>query len=269
MEYNNFPYSDIISYFCRIKNENSGMFRIVFVAALMSGLFTTGVYAQKGAIEVGLGGGVSINSNPGSNMMYKGNRMTLNYSSGLNVIYNFHRSVALGFDVRMMELSRISDQAYPTHLKTTVGGDDKRFVYSKSLISACALVNGRYTTPRGYVYGGGALGYGLSRHDSKNLNAKTETYRAPDGGQGIVWGLQAGYTHGVNSVLGLYAEAALRNYTLSYDAIAPEVRPYVLLNYNITAYTLTVGVKARIMPKYRAQNDIPPMRGKGRSRRYK
>lgn len=223
-------------------------------------------YAQRGAIEIAVGGGLSMNSNPGSNMAYKGNRTVwTNYSGMVNTIYNFHRSMAVGIEVRGMELSRKSDAVYPTYLRTTIGGDDRKFVYSKALLSAGAIFNGRYSTYTGYFYGGGAVGYAASRHDSKNLQADKESYRAPNGGNGLMLGVQAGYTHGLTSVIGFNVEGALRNYSLSYDATAPEVRPYTNLKYNITAYTVTVGFKFRIMPKYRAQNNIPAMRGKGRS----
>lgn len=231
-------------------------------------LLTVNAFAQRGAVEIGLGAGLSFNSNPGANMTYKGNRITLlNYSGVFNTTFNFHRSIAGGIEVRSLELSRKSDAVYPTYLKTTIGGDNRKFVYSKGAIAVCAILNGKYNTRMGYWYGGGAFGYGISRHNSQRINTNTESYRAPDGGSGRVLGVQIGYTHGINSLIGLNVEGALRNYTLKYDAIAPEVRPYENLKYNITAYTVTVGIKFRIMPKYAPQNDIPPMRGRGRSRR--
>lgn len=224
-------------------------------------------FAQRGAIEIGVGAGLSINSSPSSNMVYKGNRTVwTNYSGVLSTVYNFHRSMAIGVEARGMELSRRSDGVYPTYLRTTIGGDNRKFVYSKALLSVGATFNGRYSTYKGYFYGGGAAGFAASRHDSKDIKTDKESYRAPNGGNGLMLGVQAGYTHGLTSVIGLNVEGALRNYTLSYDATAPEVRPYTNLRYNITAYTITVGFKFRIMPKYRAQNNIPAMRGKGRSR---
>lgn len=243
--------------------------RIVFSSIVLSvSLLANNAYAQRGAVEIGAGAGLSINGNPGSNMVYKGNRMTiLNYSGVFNTSFNVHRSISAGIEVRSLELSRKSDVVYPTYLKTTIGGDDRKFVYSKGAISACAIVNGKYNTTMGYFYGGAAVGYGISRHNSQRINTNKESYRAPDGGSGRVLGIQAGYTHGINSLIGLNVEWALRNYTLKYDAGAPEVRPYENLRYNITANTLTVGIRFRIMPKYAPQNDIPPMRGKGRSRK--
>lgn len=236
-----------------------------FITLLSAILISATANAQRGAIEIGLGAGVSTNDNPSSNMAYTGNKGTLNYSGLLNGMYNVHRSISVGLEFRALELSRVSeDSVYNTYLKTQIGGDDKRFVYSKMMVSACAVGNGKLNIMRGYLYGGLAAGYGFSRHDSKT-RGNNESYRAPDGGSGFVWGLQGGFTYGLSPAVGLNLEAALRNYSLNYDAGAPEIFPYTDLKYNITAYTITAGIKVRIMPKYKAQNDIPAFRGKGRS----
>lgn len=247
--------------------EYSGLKSKIQIVVILSVLLISSTgYAQRGAIEIGLGGGASINSNPGENMVYKGEKATLNYSSWFGLGVNVHRSIYVGLEARVLELSRISETTtYPTYLKTTIGGDSRRFVYSKSLVSAFGVVNGKYTLTRGYLYGGGAFGYGVSTHDSKVYNSNKESYRAPDGGKGIAWGLQAGYTHGISLASAVYVDIAMRNFRLVYDAGAPEVRPYTNLHYNITAYTITAGLKLRIMPRYKAQNDIPAFRGKGRS----
>lgn len=221
--------------------------------------------AQLGAVEIAAGAGVSVNSNPGSNMSYKGDKMTFNYSTLLSGMYNMHRSMSAGIELRALQLSRNHDGVYTTYMGNVIGGG-KKFVYSKAALSACLVFNGKYNTYRGYFYGGAAAGYAVSNHNSGTLKPN-ESYRTPAGGSGLVLGVQAGYTHGISSVLGLNFEGALRNYTLGYDAGAPEIRPYTNLSYNITAYTLTVGLKVRIMPKYKAQNAIPAQRGKGRSRK--
>ena len=221
--------------------------------------------AQLGAVEIAAGAGISVNSNPGSNMYYKGDKLSFNYSGLLSGVYNVHRSMSVGIELRALELSRRHDGVYTTYLGTDIGGG-KRFVYAKAALSASLVFNGKYNTYRGYWYGGGAAGYALSNHNSATLKPN-ESYRTPAGGQGLVLGVQAGYTHGINSVLGLNVEGALRNYTLGYDAGAPDIRPYTNLKYNVTAYTITVGLKIRIMPKYKAQNAIPAQRGNGRSRR--
>lgn len=234
------------------------------ITILMVLLFSISANAQRGAIEILALGGPSINSNPSSNMAYKGENMTLNYTAALQGLYNVHRSISVGVEFRTTELSRISDSVYFTYLKTNIGGDGKRFTYSKMLLSASVVANGKLNLVRGYFYGGVALGYGMSTHDSKKLS-KNESYRAPNGGNGFSFGTHIGYTYGINPYLGLNIEGSLRNYTLSYDAGAPEVFPYTNLKYNITAYSITVGLKVRIMPDYGNQNYIPAFRGKGRS----
>ena len=203
--------------------------------------------AQLGAVEIAAGAGISVNSNPGSNMYYKGDKLSFNYSGLLSGVYNVHRSMSVGIELRALELSRRHDGVYTTYLGIDIGGG-KRFVYAKAALSASLVFNGKYNTYRGYWYGGGAAGYALSNHNSATLKPN-ESYRTPAGGQGLVLGVQAGYTHGINSVLGLNVEGALRNYTLGYDAGAPDIRPYTNLKYNVTAYTITVGLKIRIMPK--------------------
>lgn len=225
----------------------------------------TSLYAQRGAIEIGIGAGVSSNSDASGNMAYKGNVPTLNYSTLFNVLYNVHPNVSVGIEGRMSELSRKSDSVYNTYLNATIGGDGRKFVYSKNMMSVCAIGNGKYPIKRGYLYGGLAFGYGFSIHSSANMKTGNESYRAPDGGSGLVYGLQAGYTYGLNQIIGLNVEAALRRYTLSYSSTAPEVLPPANLEYNISAYTLTVGLKFRIIPKGKTQNDIPSFKGKGRS----
>ena len=220
--------------------------------------------AQRRAIELCPGAGVSINSNPGSNMYYKGDGLSFNYSALFSGVYNVHRSMSAGLEFRVAELSRKHDGIYNTYTGAVIGGG-KKFVYAKAAMSVCAIFNGKLNTYRGYVYGGAAGGYGFSNHNSAKLG-NNEAYRTPAGGSGPVLGVQIGYTHGLTSILGLNVEGALRNYTLNYDAGAPEVIPYTDLRYNITAYTVTLGLKVRIMPKYKPENAIPAQRGKGRSR---
>lgn len=242
----------------------------LMIVALFCIPYSSDVLAQRGAIELTAGAGVSTNSTPTDNMPYKGDRLTLNYSALAGAAYNIHRSISAGIEFRALELSRKSDATFTAPFNTLIGGDDRKLMYSKATASACGVFNGKLTVFRGYFYGGAAIGYGFSMHDYGRSDAAKESYRTPDGGSGLVWGVQAGYTHGLSKVLGINFEAALRNYSLNYDHTADyDIVPTTLpdLSYNITAYTFTVGLKIRIMPKYKAQNDIPGMRGKGRSAR--
>lgn len=248
------------------------MFRMIKFVALSAVCLclNTAVTAQKGAIELTAGAGVSVNSTPTDNMLYKGDVLTVNYSTLFNASYNFHRSLSAGIELRVLELSRRSDAVFVRPYNAgTVGGDDRKFMYSKSAASVCGTFNGKLSVFRGYFYGGGAIGYGFSAHDYGRADFTKESYRTPDGGSGLVWGLQAGYTHGLSKVIGLNIEGAFRNYSLDYDY---DIDYHLVptgpnLSYNITAYTLTIGLVVRIMPKYKAQNDIPAMRGSGRSAR--
>lgn len=248
----------------------------VFAVALVV-LVQVNSSAQRGAIELAAGAGVSVNSTPTDNMPYKGDIVVPNYSTVLSGLYNFHRSMAVGLEVRSLGLSRKSETAILSAILPApydmVGGDDKRITYSKNAMSFCGVFNAKLNTYRGYFYGGPAIGYAFSVQDHGRMNNNTETYRTPDGGKGFVWGVQAGYTHGISAVLGINVEAALRNYSLSYPDNAYRLdgfmQPVPDLSYNITAYTITAGLKIRILPKYKAQNAIPAMRGKGRSKKVK
>lgn len=243
---------------------------IVLLFALMAG---GGAYAQRGAIEITGAGGVSINSAPSGNMPYKGNKIALNYSALLNGTFNIHRSMSAGIEVRSLELSNKSSVVYliPStniYAPVTVGGENKRFVFAKNVMSVCGVFNGKLNTYKGYYYGGIAAGYGFAMQNASNWKSEKEAFRTPDKANGFVWGIQAGYTQGITSALGINIEGALRNYSLNYkNATGFFTGGYFPGNMhcNITAYTITVGLKVRIMPKYRPQNAIPAMRGKGRS----
>lgn len=233
---------------------------------LLLSLVVSTSFAQPGIIELGAGGGVSINSNPSDNMVYKGNRMPANYALYVNGQYNIGYNFLLGLEFRTCELARRSDDTFMGPDKYIIGGDDRKFVYAKSMLSATIVANGKLNVARGYFYGGAAVGFGVARSVSDRLNYNSESYRAADGGLGPVLGAQIGYVHGLTPRLGLNAEIALRHYRLSYTADAPLTFPYTDLKYNITAYQFTIGVKYRIFPKYKAQNNIPRQRGQGRSR---
>lgn len=223
------------------------------------------LYAQRGAIEVGIGTGVSVNSDVSGNMVYKGNIPTVNQSFLLNALYNVHPNISVGMEARVLGLSRKSDSVYYINLNTKVGGDGRRLVYSKNMLSTCIVANGKYPMRRGYMYGGLALGYGFSMHKASDINIANESYRAPNDGSGIAYGIQAGYTYGINQVMALNIEGALRRYNLSYTVAAPDVFPKTNLEFATTAYALTFGVKFRIIPKGKTENEIPAFRGKGRS----
>ena len=206
-------------------------------------LFPSLAYAQK--FELGLGAGISTNVKPSNNMYFKGDKMTINYAATLQAFYNISDYLQAGIEVRALGLSSKSDKAYVYYDGRTIGDDDKRFVYGKNVFAPSAVVNGKLPLKNGYLYGGAALGYGVARHDSKKLSAN-ESYRAPDGGKGVVWGLQIGYVQGITKHLAITAEGALRRYNLKYDTNASSSDPMQDLHYNVAAYALTVGLRYQL-----------------------
>lgn len=220
-------------------------------------------YAQN--VELKLGGGLSVNSSPTSNMAYSAEKIAYtNYAAELGFLYNFAEDWQAGLQGTVLQLSRISDKTYSGPVGTPIGGSNKRYIYSNEDATVYALINRKMNIGNGYLYGGLAAGYGVARNDSKNLSGDV-AYRAPDGGRGYAVGAQIGYVVGVTSRLGLYAEGAFRYLDLKYDAEAPNVHPHTNLHYKIMAMPVTIGLRYRFI-NTRIQNDIPAIRGLGRSR---
>jgi hypothetical protein len=195
--------------------------------------------AQK--IEIGLGGGVSINGKPSDNMPFKGNVITINYAANLSFVYNLNINWQTGLEIGVTELSRKSTDTFKTFFGVKFGNDDKRIVYAKRLPSAVIFFNRKFYGKNGYGYAGIGVGYGGVSHDSKNLWAN-ESYRAPNGGNGLVLGVQAGYLKPISSSLAVFTQAAMRYYSLNYDAKEP-LGTQVNLKYNIAAFPFTAGLR--------------------------
>ena len=207
-------------------------------------LFTPAcTFAQN--FELGLGAGISTNTKPSDNMPYKGDKFTINYAFTFDVLYNISDYLQAGIEAHATQLSRKSSTVYTTFYGNKIGNDNKRFVYAKSATSVCAIVNGKLPARNGYAYGGLAVGFGAARHDSKTLSS-SESYRAPNGGNGLVFGLQVGYVLGLTERLGFQAQAALRHFSLSYDAMEPTGTTADNLKYNIMSFPITVGLRYRI-----------------------
>ncbi len=211
------------------------------------------VYAQSS--EFGLHVGFSSNSSPDGNMVYKGNVATYNYNASAAAYYNFYKVVQLGVEVRSVELSSKSDDTvYLSPWKLPIGKDDKKIVYAKAAVSTCALFNLRYAWKGNNIYLGGAGGYGFARNNSHKMQSG-ENYKAPDGGRGFCYGFQAGATIGINNNWAFNLEGQYRAYNFDYvDAEAPAIRPVEVLNYKITNYGFTVGLRYRIVSA-RSQED--------------
>lgn len=221
-------------------------------------LFSCSNFSSAQAIELCAGGGMAINSNPSTNLKYKGKQLTYNYVGFVNAQYDVNTFLLVGIDLRITELSRKTDSAY------IPASTNEKLVYAKSLFSATAVANFKLNVRRSYWYLGPAVGYGMVLHNAANI-AWNEQYRAPNNGSGLVLGAQLGVTRGLSEYVGVNFEAAYRRYSLRYNTSAPDVVPTESLAYNINALSVTIGIKVRIIPKHRAYNQIPGQTGKGRS----
>ncbi|MBA3828472.1 MAG: hypothetical protein H0X33_06010 [Taibaiella sp.] len=193
--------------------------------------------------EFGLGGGVSQNGAPSSNMYYKADQSTINYAASTKLAYVFHYGFKVGLQANVSELSGTSSTTYTSIYGGTIGGDDKRFVYSKVTTALCLTVNKSFFIGRHELYLGAAAGWGVGRNS--HSHTENESYIAPDGGNGFTYGGQIGYVFNLNDQWGLNIEVAPRMYTLKYDAEAPLIAPHEELNYTILAYPVTVGIHYR------------------------
>lgn len=196
--------------------------------------------------ELGLRAGISTNTKPSDNMVFKGDKMTLNYAAAVDVVYNLSERWQAGVEIQSTQLSMKSDKAYTYWNGAPIGNDNKRFIYAKNAGSLAAVFNAKLPTMNGYAFGGLALGYAAARHDSKDLS-DNESYRAPNGGNGVVFGLQAGYVMGLTTRLGFIAQAAFRYYNFKYDALQPNGSGgQENLKYGIVSIPVTVGLRFRI-----------------------
>jgi hypothetical protein len=207
-------------------------------------LFPLAVHAQK--LELGLGVGFSMNSKPSDNMPFKGDIITVNYAASVDVLYNIGANWQTGLEASISELSRKSTLVYYTYFGVPVGNNDKKIVYAKSATSLSVVFNRKFHTKTGYAYAGVAAGYVGAKQDSKTLGSN-ESYRAPDGGKGPVFGLQVGYVHALSSRIGFFAQGAFRYYSLSYDAAEPTGTTSNKLKYNIKGYPVVLGIRIRFL----------------------
>lgn len=214
------------------------MKKLLYAIVLLPGVL------QAQQIEFGLGGGISTNTKPSDNMYYKGEKLAWNYAAAAQIFYNITTTLQAGLEAHFSELSTASDKSY-AYKTGYIGGDHKRFVFAKQAISVCAVFNAKLLLMRGYAYGGIAAGYGVGRHNSKDLGSN-EAYRAPDGGNGEVLGAQIGYVLGLSNRFAFNAELAMRYWHLKYNAGAPAVSPSEDLNYHVLSFPLTIGLRYQL-----------------------
>jgi hypothetical protein len=214
------------------------MKKLIFGLLLLPGT----VLAQK--YELGLGAGISLNTKPSGNLYMKGDKMTINYASSLHLLYNINEHWQTGLELHVSQLSGKTDVTQ-TDISGNTSEESKRIVYAKTDLAACAVFNGKMSVKNGYGYGGVALGYGVGRHDSKTLN-DNEAYRTPDGGNGVVLGLQIGYVKGLSKHFGVSAEAAMRYHQMNYDTPSGTFGAAETLKYSVISFPITVGIRYQI-----------------------
>ncbi len=224
-------------------------------------LVSSALVSQAQGWEFGIHGGISSNGNPSDNMPYKGNTSTLNYDGHLTLVYHLSKYFQVGLEGRIVELSRISDSVYTSPYNIPIGDDGKKMVYAKHMLSGAVIANGQISLGSGYVYGGAALGYGVSLHRTRKLN-ESENYRTPNGGRGIMYGGQLGYVLPLSKYVGLNIEGAVRYYTLYYkDNEVPNLKPETNLDFNVMSYSGTLGLRFRLPSRYERGMNMPPFGG--------
>ena len=222
-------------------------------------------YSQN--IEVALSGGFVVNTAPTDNMYYKADKYVVNYAGQIAILYNFAPHLQAGLEGHVFSLSNTSSKTYVSPFTgSIIGNDNKKFVYASLATSVCAVGNAKLNIGYGYAYAGLALGYSLTRDDSKTLSAD-EAYKAPDGGKGFVLGAQVGYVHGISASFGFFIEAAMRYCDLKYDAQAPFVHPAADLHYQVMVLPVTIGLRYRFVNS-RTHNNIPRQKGSGKAYQY-
>ena len=209
-------------------------------------LYCNNLYAQT--TEFGLGVGFSTNTSPSSNMEYSGDQMLLNYATTLKFLYTSKTNWQFGLDGHLVEISSKSSKKYGGFHNNglyipSVGGDDKKLVYAKYAMSMCAVANKKFITQNNTaMYVGLAMGYSSARNNSKKY-MPNESYKAPDGGEGMVYGLQVGYLKSISESVFFNIDVAMRYYNFLYAAQAPQRPYYELLNYSVVSFPVTVGIR--------------------------
>jgi len=211
------------------------------IATMLFLLLPAVMHAQR--FEIGVSGGLSVNSKPTNNMYYQGDIVTYNYASQLTILSNNSRKWQTGLDIHVLELSRGSNYRY-YYNDNFIGGDGKRFLYSRITTSFCAVATRKiYISPvsKSYFYVGVAGGLVIARNNSQIASADA-SYKAPVGGKGVEVGAQLGFSYSVSSRFSLYSEFAPRYFDLDYDAAAPKEHLYNL-HYRIVTYPLVIGFR--------------------------
>lgn len=205
--------------------------------------------AQAQKVNLAFGAGGAVNGTPSDNMVYKGDQSLLNYAITGKLGYTTVTHIQYGIVGHMHELSSKSTKKYEGFWNRylyidSVGGDGKKLVYSKSTVAACAYVNYDIVlNEKTSIYIGVAGGWGFARNNSLYYQ-EDESYKGPDGGDGLCYGGQLGINAYMNETVSFFFDISPRMYNFKFDeeVEAPATRPYERLEYSIFACPITVGL---------------------------
>ncbi|MEI8278232.1 MAG: hypothetical protein WCG87_00630 [Bacteroidota bacterium] len=230
--------------------------------------------AQK--YEATLGGGISINGQPGDNEPYKGDKTVVNYAVMLNVMQNFGKyNWQAGVQYNALPMINKSSKTYPAvgNPNRFVGGNDQKFIYSSLTNAVCFVANKKFNLAdlkmnehgsfkiKGTIYAGISLGFAMTKNsNAKDTTDKSVAYKAPDGGIGPVTGLQFGYSYPISSRLSANIDLGIRYYYIYFTAQAPTLvktsGDIPNLHFGLLAYPITIGVKYNFYGLTRAQKKM-------------
>ena len=201
-------------------------------------------------MEIGLGVGLSANSKPNGNLIYKGGVISPNYAVNLVLLKNLQNNWQFGADIHVLEMSRIAEKDYPGYYdNSNLGGKGKLFVYGEETSSLALILNKKFSSGSHYFYLGGVLGANFvlnfkSQSISTHPNPNDIYYKSPSGGYGGVGGLHLGYTTNISKRVVFNAElAALAYYVTFRNNAPPDYKSN--LHYTILAYPFTIGIHYR------------------------
>jgi hypothetical protein len=213
------------------------------------------VFAQQS--ELGIGGGVSILSGASGDIHYKATEGSTAPTFTLNYVYNLHHvytesklTAQAGFNVHVLKMAGEATDTF-SYFGKTIGNDGKEFIYAKTAIAVCPVVNLKYRmSARTYIYGGASVGviYGINKANKgwNDFEGKEYTYTAPNGGAGLALGLQAGVNQRVTQRLAINLEVAVRRYNLNYSVDDTAYPGGFEFNYATMAIPVTLGLRYRM-----------------------
>lgn len=197
-------------------------------------------FSQK--LELGLGIGASINTTPSGNLVFKGDKSTIKPAANLQALYNISERFQTGIELSVTGLSGKGKFTYIDSSGQELGTDVRRFIYAKTYASALAVFNVKFGDPYRYAYAGVALGYGVGRHDSKELKPN-EAFRTPDGGKGLAAGVQAGVVQSLGRHISVFGSLALRYHQMNYDTPIGTCAITEKLSYTVMSVPVLVGIR--------------------------